>query len=73
MKQTAVVKLTRTVNDRVYSFEMQMGAPYGESYDILWEMLQEIVKLSKEAAEKAKREEDKKEEVIVEIEKAKDN
>ena len=67
MKQKAVVKLVVEKGERQFEFIMPFGAPYGESYDAAWEVLQEIIKLSNEAAEKAKRdkitkkEEDKKE------------
>jgi len=59
MTQKAVVKLVKEVDEKVYSFEMPIGAPFGQSYDVLFEMLQEVIEMSKTAAEKAKREEAK--------------
>jgi len=58
MKQEGLVKLEAEKNERSYSFIMPLGAPYGEAYDILFEMMQEIVDLSKKAADKLKREEE---------------
>lgn len=61
MKQTGMVRLQKEINERVYSFDMQIGAPYGETYDVLFDMMQEIVKLSKEAADRIERVSEKKE------------
>ncbi len=41
-------------NDRVYSLAIPQGAPYGELYDALFNMLQDVVELSKKAADQAK-------------------
>lgn len=41
-------------------FEMQMGVHLGKAYDFAHEVLTQILIMSQEAAEKAKREEDKK-------------
>ena len=67
MTQKAVVKLTKTINDREYSFEMPIGAPYGEAYDQAFLVLQDITTMSKEAADRAKRPE-KEEEIVEETE-----
>lgn len=40
--------------DRVYRFEMPVGAPFGECYDSAFQVLNKIAELSKEAAEKVK-------------------
>jgi len=55
MKQSAMVKIEVTKDERDYAFTMPIGSPYGEVYDALFEMLQEIVKMSQAAADKAKR------------------
>ena len=46
--------------DREYHFDMPYGCPLGEAYDVVHEVLQKIVELSRDAADKTKREEDKK-------------
>lgn len=45
--------------ERVYRFEMPVGAPYGECYDAAFEVLKKITQLAKEAADKAEPEEKK--------------
>ena len=64
MTQKAIVVLEKEVDGKKYSFQMEIGAPYGGAYDSCFFFLQEITKMSQEAAERAKRE--KKEEDIVE-------
>lgn len=39
--------------ERVYSFHMPSGAPFGEIYDAVFEMLNEVVRIAQEAAQKA--------------------
>lgn len=56
MDQKALVKLSMEKSERTYEFYMPIGSPYGEAYDAAFEMLQEITKMSQEAADKAKRE-----------------
>lgn len=41
-------------NERKYSFSLPMGAPLGEAYDCVHEMLQEIMKQAQASADKAK-------------------
>ena len=43
--------------DRKYVFMMPLGCPLGEAYDVCHETLQEIIKMSHELADRAKREE----------------
>lgn len=64
MDLSSRVILTVKKNDRVFELHMPMGAPYGEAYDAIFEMLGNIVELSKEAAEKAKRPETTSAEVV---------
>ena len=59
MTQKAMIKLTMISNEREFSFEMPIGSPFGEAYDAAFSFLQEISTMAKEAADKAKREENK--------------
>lgn len=54
--QKATVKLSTTVNDNIYTFEMPMGAQFGSAYDAGHLFLQEITKMANDAAERVKRE-----------------
>jgi len=54
MDQKLVCNFEVKKNDRVYSLHMPVGAPIGEAYDAVFEMLQEILELSKKAVENAK-------------------
>ena len=58
----ATVDLIEEKNGKTYVFSMPVGAPFGEAYDVAFEMLSKIVELSKNAADKMKREEEVKEE-----------
>jgi hypothetical protein len=40
--------------DRTYKFMVPEGSPIGETYDAAFDVLQYIIKVSQEAAEKAK-------------------
>jgi hypothetical protein len=44
--------------EREYTFTMPSGAPFGEAYDSAFEVLQEIVIFSKQAADNSKRREE---------------
>lgn len=54
MDQIAYVHLTVEKEGRKYMFMMPIGAPLGEAYDACFEALGEIIKISKEAADRAK-------------------
>lgn len=54
MNQKAAVLLEVNKNDHLYQFVMPVGAPFGEAYDAAYEVLNVIVQMAKEAAEKAK-------------------
>lgn len=54
MNQVLVIKFVKEVNNRTYTFELPMGAPFGEAYDVCHEVLQQITKMASDAAEKAK-------------------
>ena len=41
-------------NDRVFSFNMPAGSPFGEAYDACYETLGHIIEFSKKAQEQAK-------------------
>jgi hypothetical protein len=51
--KTVVVAVTK-INDNEFSFNMPVGAPFGECYDACFQTLNKITELMKEAAEKAK-------------------
>ena len=53
MKQSAVVKIDVEKNDRLFEFIMPIGAPYGEVYDTLFEMLKEVTDMMNKAAKQA--------------------
>ena len=55
MNQIMYVKIEIEKNGRVYSFNLPLGAPIGEAYDVAHECLQEIIKMSETAANAAKR------------------
>jgi hypothetical protein len=55
------VDLTIEKNGRTYVFSMPVGAPFGEAYDVAFGVLNEILELSKKAAENAKPKETEKE------------
>jgi len=63
MEQKGILKLATERNDRNYTFEMPLGAPYGEAYDAAHEMLQQITKMAKEAADRVEREKEEKVEI----------
>ena len=54
----AIIKSFVTVevekNDKTFLFLMPVGAPLGEAYDAAFEVLQELVARSKEAADSVK-------------------
>ena len=54
MDQKLMVHFEVSKNDRTYVLEVPSGAPLGEVYDSLHEMLMAVVDLSKKAAEDAK-------------------
>lgn len=54
MNVKTIITIEITKNDRVFSFNMPVGAPFGEAYDACYETLQHIVEFSKKAAEQAK-------------------
>jgi hypothetical protein len=41
-------------NDRVFSFNMPAGSPFGEAYDACYETLGHIIEFSQKAAEQAR-------------------
>lgn len=58
LDQKAVVVMSVKKDDRVYEFHMPMNSPLGECYDSCFEMMSQIVTMSKEAADKAERKTD---------------
>ena len=61
MNQSLYVKIEIEKNERVYSFNLPMGAPIGEAYDAAHDCLQAIVKMGEDAAAVAKRASENKE------------
>lgn len=53
MNIKSVVSIEITKDDRKYSFNMEVGSPFGEAYDAAFDVLQHIVNLSKQAADSA--------------------
>lgn len=70
VNQKAMISLELEKNDRRYILSIPMGAPLGESYDVVHEFLRELLSMSKVAAENAARSSG--ENVDVEIVKEKD-
>lgn len=59
MELNTILEVKVEKNDRVYRFSLPAGAPFGESYDAVFEMLNKIREMANEALEKARREEPK--------------
>jgi hypothetical protein len=64
LKQLAIEFIVEK-GDKKYTFTMPHGAPFGEAYDACFEVLREVVEMSKVAADQAKREEGAEEKVEV--------
>lgn len=47
------VEFSSKKGDRVYSFHVPAGAPFGEIYDVAFEILNQAVKYAQEAAAQA--------------------
>ena len=54
-------------DDRVYRFEMPVGAPLGECYDAAFQALNKIAELMRDAASKAERKDEPAEEVKADV------
>jgi hypothetical protein len=57
MEQKAIVVVEVTKNERLYRFELPVGAPFGEAYDSCFEILHEILSMAQKAKDSAKRQE----------------
>ena len=53
MNQRAMVTIEIIKNEHSYTLLMPMGAPIGEAYDVVHEMLQAVVGMANNAAAKA--------------------
>jgi hypothetical protein len=51
MEKKSIVSFQVKKGDNLYSFEIPHGASYGEVYDALFEMLEEVTSLAKQAVE----------------------
>ena len=54
MKINSYITLSVERDERVYQFLIPQGAPYGETYDVVFSLLNQVRKLSEQAAEKVK-------------------
>jgi len=54
VEQKAVVNLEIKKGERTYVFTMPIGSPFGEAYDAAFNVLNEILEMSKKAADQAK-------------------
>ena len=61
MDQKLMVHFEVVKNDRVYRLEVASGAPLGELYDSLHEMLTAVLEMSKKANDNAKQAQPKEE------------
>lgn len=50
----AMVSIEIKKNDRSFTFNMPVGAPYGEAYDAAFEVSSKILQMAAEAAEKSR-------------------
>lgn len=53
MEMKNCIEFVVTKGERTYTFHMPTGAPFGELYDAAFEMLNEVLRLAQEAAQKA--------------------
>lgn len=53
MEMKNCIEFVVTKGERTYTFHMPTGAPFGELYDAAFEVLNEVVRLAQEAAQKA--------------------
>lgn len=60
MDARTYVVLSKKINEHTFTFHMPLGVPYGEAYDAAFSILEDILELSKQAVEKAKRSEEEK-------------
>lgn len=54
MDMRATLTMTIKQNENVYTFTMPANAPIGEAYNAAFEALQNVLQLSKDAAERAR-------------------
>lgn len=55
MEQKAALIFQSTKSDRTYQFIIPVGAPFGEVFDVVFEMLNEAQEFSKQALESSKK------------------
>ena len=53
MNQRAMISVEIKKNERDYVLLMPMGAPIGEAYDVVHEMLQALLKMANDATQRA--------------------
>lgn len=54
MDYRSIVSIEIKKEDRAYTFLMPQGASIGEAYDVAHQLLESILKMAKDASEKAK-------------------
>ena len=67
MVKQLMINFEITKGERTFIFSMPHGTPFGEAYDACFEVLSDIVKMSTEAADKAKRPEEEKAEIVEQL------
>ena len=55
--EKALISIEVEKNEHKYEFIMPVGVPFGEAYDVSFEVLNKITEMAKIAKEKARREE----------------
>jgi len=54
MQMKSLLNLEVTKNERLYSFSIPTGAPYGEAYDAIFSCLEMIIDLQKKGVDQLK-------------------
>jgi hypothetical protein len=52
LKSSVIMEVKR--NDFVFRLELPVGAPLGDAYEVIFEMLGKVVEMAKESVDKAK-------------------
>ena len=53
MKNTPVLLLEAEKEGRRYTLTLPVGSPFGEAYDVVFQMLREVLEMSKTAVDSA--------------------
>jgi len=52
MEKKAAIHFEVKKEDRLYTFCAPMGAPFGETHDVLYEIIKEVLSMAQERTEK---------------------